>query len=356
MASDAVRRPVVAVVGSIDPARADKLGLRDIDRAPAACEALGRALAEKDVDIVVYSGDPQFVEGHVVRGYVAGAPRTRRAAIRVCAPQRKQGELFPEVDDHAELFDVRPDPHDDWEVSYYRSVIDADAVLLIGGGRSTQITGLIALSLDKAVLAVAGFGGHAQRVWRALDRGRHDAEPDEIDRMGSAWRDDLAAPLVAALLAQCRRRAERQEAARRDARRDARQAVAGLLAGLVLLVLAVATIPLSRVWQPGTVPVLGLLVGAPLLAAAAGSTVRNATDRSREWLRTVVLGTAAGAVTGLLFVAAQLVTTPDVLVSGDGARLLFFLLPVGFIAGLTFDDVYHKLRSEDVARTEVLKK
>ena len=47
-------------------------------------------------------------------------------------------------------------------------------------------------------------------------------------------------------------------------------------------------------------------------------------------------------------------TNPDVLATADAGRLLFFLLPVGFVAGLTFDDVYRKLRSQDVSRTDVL--
>jgi hypothetical protein len=192
-------------------------------------------------------------------------------------------------------------------------------------------------------------------VWKTLDRVHHDAEPDEIARMGSVWRDDLAGPLVASLLAQCRRRAAREEAAKHDVRRDVRRTAAGLTVALVLLVLALATIPLSYAWRPGTGPMLGLLVGAPLLAAATGAIIRNATDRGREWLRTAVLGTAAGAIAGLLFVAAQLVTTPDTFTRPEAGRLLFFLLPVGFIAGLTFDDVYRKLRAEDVTRADVLR-
>ena len=62
----------------------------------------------------------------------------------------------------------------------------------------------------------------------------------------------------------------------------------------------------------------------------------------------------AGAVAGLLFVAAQLATTPDVLDGPAARRLLLFVLPVGFIAGLTFDAVYSKLRTQDVADTTAL--
>lgn len=346
----------MAIAGSLEPARAEKLGLRNLERAAAACAALGRALATQGVNITVYSSDPQFVEVDIVRGYVAAAATdSPRGSIRICAPLKKQDDLFPELDTRPELFDVQPDPSDDWEVAYYRSLRESDGVLLVGGGRSTQITGLIALSFHIPVVAVATFGGYAERVWRILDRVQPDAEREEINRMVLPWRDDLAEPLVASLLAQHRRRVAREQAARHDARRDARRSAIGLILALVLLVGALTTIPLSHSWQPGTVPMYGLIVAAPVLAAATGALIRNATDRGREWLRTAALGTVAGAIAGLLFVAAQLLTTPDVLASADAGRLLFFLLPVGLIGGFTFDDVYRKLRAEDVTRTDVLR-
>lgn len=127
-----------------------------------------------------------------------------------------------------------------------------------------------------------------------------------------------------------------------------------LLIGAVLLLLALAAIPLSNSWDPGTERALGLLIGAPLLAATAGAIVRHSFDKGRDWFRTAVLGMAAGAVASLLFIAAQLLTTPNILESTDARRLLFFVVPVGFVAGLTFDDVYRKLRAEDVTRSNVL--
>jgi hypothetical protein len=121
-----------------------------------------------------------------------------------------------------------------------------------------------------------------------------------------------------------------------------------------LLVLALSTIPMSYSWRTGSAAALTALVTAPLLAATCGAIVRDAFDEAGDRLRTFVLGAAAGAVAFLLFVAAQLATTPDLL-NGEGARrLLFFVIPIGFTAGLTFDAVYSRLRSQDVTRTEIL--
>ncbi len=353
MSTESAKRLVVAIVGSADSNRADELGLRDVDRAPGACEVLGRELAEQGLDIIVYSSEPDFIESHVVRGYATSKSATP-GSIQIRLPLEAKGNRFPEVRDRPELFDHRPDASQDWEVSFYRSLVEADGVLLLGGGRSTYVTGLIALTFGIPLIAIASFGGHAARVWQTLDRMRNDAEPEEIARMGGTWRDDLAGPLVASIVKQVQRRAAKEETARRDVSRDARRAFASLLIGAVFLLLALAAIPLSNSWNPGTERALGLLIGAPLLAAISGAIVRHSFDKGRDWFRAAVLGMAAGAIASLLFIAAQLLTTPDILASADARRLLFFVVPVGFVAGLTFDDVYRKLRAQDVTRSNVL--
>ena len=55
--------------------------------------------------------------------------------------------------------------------------------------------------------------------------------------------------------------------------------------------------------------------------------------------------------------APQLIAAPDMLEVREAEsvrRLLFFVLPVGFVAGLTFDAVYAKLRSTDVSQSATL--
>lgn len=64
-------------------------------------------------------------------------------------------------------------------------------------------------------------------------------------------------------------------------------------------------------------------------------------------------------IAGLLFVASQLVGAPDVLdtTAAQGVRrLLFFVLPIGFVAGLTFNAVYGRLRGADASQATTLEK
>jgi len=148
-------------------------------------------------------------------------------------------------------------------------------------------------------------------------------------------------------------RAKRRIAAQRSvAAGDARRTRVSLLIGLVLLAGAIACIVVGFSVDPGSTGSLAILAGAPALAAAAGAIVRHASDDGHEWVKTTVLGTMVGAVAALLFIAPQLLASPDVLKSEDAARLMFFVVPVGFVAGLTYDDVYRKLRRQDVAKVD----
>lgn len=348
----AMAAPLIAIVGSMDETRTyDPPLIRPAD-ARAACEQLGRELATHNCRIVVYSSEPGFIECHIVRGYVA-SQRALPGSIQVRYPY-DAGIAFPELETHPDAFDVRPDTSPDWEVSFYRSLADTDAVVVIGGGQSTLITGLIAIAYRLPVLAVAVFGGNARKVWETLAREKGWASSEEISAMAHDWRHESAARLVDALLAGLRRRKEEEQA--REARLVAfrRRATVSSLVAAVLLLVAVATVPISWDWDPGSEGALTALMLAPLLAGAAGSIIRVVTGAGRDWTKTAVLGLAAGGIAFLLFIAAQLAATPEILDTDGSRRLLLFGLPMSFIAGLTFDVVYEKLKRTDVVATSVV--
>jgi hypothetical protein len=170
----AVAHPLIAIVGSIDPGRPYDPPLRDVAEARQACVDLGRELAVQGCDLVVYSGAAGFAEGYVVRGYVesgAAGPKS----IHVRSPMGATSAEFPEAVARRDLFDMRIDPSSDWEVSYYRSLIETQGLVLIGGGRSTLVTGLLRLTFGIPMVPVATFGGNAAKAWAALERVSDDA-------------------------------------------------------------------------------------------------------------------------------------------------------------------------------------
>ena len=81
-----------AIVGSIDTSRPE-LDLKDADKAAPVLREVGRALAEKGVGIVVYSGDATFIEPQVVAGYIQSGNAVVRSTATVGSRlARKIGE------------------------------------------------------------------------------------------------------------------------------------------------------------------------------------------------------------------------------------------------------------------------
>jgi hypothetical protein len=162
--------PIIAIVGNVkgDPA------------APGAAEALGRELSKAGFRILVYSSGTDFLEGRIVRGYVSTRLATRRSIQVRYSLHAPEPLEFPEQVTNSELFDWRPDNRPDWEMSFFQSLGEVDGILLMGGGATTLIAGVVAMGHGIAVLALPGFGGSVSRVWDALRPGRDLASADEI--------------------------------------------------------------------------------------------------------------------------------------------------------------------------------
>ncbi|MER7393959.1 hypothetical protein ABT381_00350 [Streptomyces sp. NPDC000151] len=341
------------MIGSADPGRCYEPAVRDPTLAVTAAEEIGQELALRDCRIVVHSGRAAFIEAAVVRGYIASG-RARPRSIQTYGRYGRDDTDYRELAEHDETFDMHPEASADWEVSYYRSLLSVDAVLLIGGGRSTFTAGLIALSRRIALAPIAAFGGAAEKVWHRFAHERGFATEEDVTVTAAGWRPGSAADVVSCLVGQHRRQALQQDEEARRRRRADRNAAVGLAVGLALLVGTLTTVPLTYGLQPGTPGSITSLVAAPLLSATCGAIIRNSFDEAHSWLSTTVLGTVAGAITALLFIAAQLVSTPDLLNGEAARRIIFFVIPVGFIGGLTFDAVYAKLRTQDIAQASVI--
>jgi hypothetical protein len=245
-------------------------------------------------------------------------------------------------------FEIRPDTSPDWQVTFYRSLFEVDGIILVGGGRSTFVAGLIALTLEIPAAPLAMFGGQTQRVWDVLDRVKNDAMPEHLRAMAAAWEPDSAARNIDGLMSQRDRREQRQRQIEEAQAGKRRSTLAGLLAAIIFLVVGLAIIPLVFALEPATAGNLAALISAPLLVAPSGALVRNVLDGKEDWWQAAILGMIAGAVSGLLFILAQLAASPDLLSGEPARRLLLFVTAVGFVAGLTFDTVYTRLRTQDV--------
>ncbi len=336
-------RPSVVVVGSGSAGREYSPPLRDRESLAQACRDIGRELARAGCDLIVFSSAEDFVERDVVAGFVegitAGAPG--RIVVRTSALKQVDFGLSQEA---MERVDVERDTADEWEVSYYRSIYSADGVITVGGGRSTRIAGLLAISHRTPLVTLAAFGGGAAVVREYLDKHRNDAIDDDIVLMGRPWSAQSAPRLVQCLLDQQRRRTVAADAGARAARSVRRTQTYTALTAILALSAAAAAVLLADAERPHAL-LLGLLLGGPMLSAVGGAMLRDSTDQQPNAVWSAARGLGAGMLSAMLYVASQLLTTPDLLAQASAARrLLWFVIPMGIAAGYTFDLVYARLR------------
>jgi hypothetical protein len=344
---------IIAVIGGASFRPTYENPVRDADAARVAAGELGRELANAGFDLVVYSSRPDFIERDVVAGYLT-SDRVRPGSIRALSRYGFDDSDFPDAARSREIITHVLDSSTDWEVSYYRSLLSIDGIILLGGGRSTLIAGLIALSRQTALVPIACFGGGAEKAWLHMSREPNFATEEDIAKCAAEWTDASAKAVVGSIIGQRQRRSAVEDRLRQARYHAEKGTMRGLMIGLCCLLLSLGAIPASYASHPGSASSIALLIVAPLFAAMCGSIIRNTSEELRDWLGAMILGAAAGSISFLLFVAAQVATSPSIL-NGDGARrLLFFVVPIGFIAGLTFDAVYDKLRSQDVVRTAAL--
>jgi hypothetical protein len=152
----------IAIVGSTN--RGDAKTQAD---ARAAAYQLGLALARKQLNILVYSDEPQFLEAEIVRGYLAAGSADRSIEVRYPEKQDKDGKPKPPpFNDHFNdaRFAFFPDTSPDWEISYYTSFEHIGGMLVVQGGRSSLVAGVIALGYRTPLVVCSGFGGASTRL------------------------------------------------------------------------------------------------------------------------------------------------------------------------------------------------
>ena len=363
-------QPLIAVVGSVSDHRQQELMLHNPAEARKAAEEIGRELASSGCRLLVYSTDPDFVEYHVLRGFMLTNVQTP-GCIQVRYPRSIVQPTLPDQTDHEELFDWRPDQSDNWEVAYYRSVEDINGMILIGGGQSTFIGGLVTMGQHLPILPLAAFGGAASQIWESLSAERDLVTRDEISIMARPqWQADSAKQYVQILLTQLERRIKQEQHRKLEELRDSKAVKNQALVAMILFILALAAVPIAwgETWI-GYRGLLWLLFFAPLLGGVSGATIRMTFDWRQgavpytpqsAWI-TSALGLVAGGASALLFISAQLSALPSN--SGDivaqlqfaqASHLVPFALTIGFVAGLTLDAVFRKLITLDVVRTEAV--
>ena len=171
-----------------------------------ASREVGAALATHHHTVIVGSDsdldiDPYILEGtntvlgeHKVTVYCTSQTRTRNPDSTKTPYAQKKSELKNlHISYHKE--------NGPWEVAGITAIRDADAVLLIGGGETTEMVGELAPILGKPVLPIPNFGGASDEIWSRLkalyaQRMTHD----ERRHIEHGWEGGASAEVVVAFL------------------------------------------------------------------------------------------------------------------------------------------------------------
>ena len=325
--------------------------------AVSTAKSVGAELAKAGFGLVVYFANKESLEPHVVAGYCSALGATRPGAIKVRYAESQRGAVnFAEETLHAEVFEHRLFPGQDWEAPFYRSLADeagVDAVLLLGGATSTLIAGQIAVARRLPILAIDQFGGSAAKIWNQLAQ----ASP-ESNR--ASWQVREAARFVSQLKVECgARRASRMEAVRRESavtailtqRKQVSVAAAAFVVLLISLFLGMVYTPVPAAYS--SVVFLGLVSGG-----ATGALIRLILAKTADIdpRTSLLLGGVAGFVVGLAYLIPQWVGAPGILsptataiAATDKIQFASALL-VAISAGVGFDVVFNRLqkRADDV--------
>jgi hypothetical protein len=353
------RRRLIAIVGNViaQPFQADR------DRAKQAAGALGRELAIAGHRIAVYSSDPCFLEPHVVSGYIS-SQSAQPSSIYAKYPREKGKIDFPERATHASVFVLQPDSNADWEASFYESLSEVDGALLMGGGRSTLIAGLVAMGRGTAVLAIPSFGGYAQKVWNALSGGSRMTEDEKAILAGPGWNDNTPKAVIGLFETYWNREKERERMRRLETAKISAETKRNTLMAVLLFLVAATCILLTALYPDLPLEYLAamLVAGAPS-AGISGATIRTLADLGQNRLPrvarptylTVALGTVAGILSVLLIALPQLLAASRA--PEAKAVILAGVIPAAlltaFFAGFALDQFYRKLRNVELKDVEI---
>lgn len=346
-----------AIIGAADEARNDANHKHpfdpkvDVEKAKACARELGTALAQAGHGLIVY--DAQFIEAEVVTAYIAAGPTAAKEGQPILVRQPHDPGMLPfrEEEERPELFERIADSTGHWEVSFYRSLADADGLILIGGARSTLIAGQVAIGARIPVLALMRTGGAAATVWRTIAPGVDLPNANEHARMADDPKAGSGTRWMSVLAGQRRRRYAVETGPIKA------HAIWAAVAFVVALVLAFWGLLL-----PAPKPSWSLLplFASTLLAGVAGAAIRMVFERRYgsgplvppSMAVTVALGLMAGALAGMLYVVAQ--PGPLKIEDDAGLRLVALVTVVATIGGLTAEAVFRKLLGVDVTRTSGL--
>lgn len=281
-----------------------------------ACGQIGVALAESGMGIVVASESSRVADRWVVEGVKEVANRPTVILIR---PNDYE---TPFLDGLAasKIKLISRRVRGSWLGGRVPLILEADAVLLIGGGKFTLNTGYMAAALEKPVLAVGSFGGAAKTFSNELQPYYQELGPvsSDIGALAGRWSDGCATLVVSAL----------KELVRRGAFRTKPRLPFGLYMGLMMLCLVSWVVAFNSDAIPYSYSLFIILGVAGLLGTMLRNNLRLVFDPTARFSWNELL-IEVGAGLLLAFALALLYLVGAVTIKGS-AEIMFPTGPAEF--------------------------
>lgn len=398
--------PILAVFGSANERLAEQghydPEINDFAGARQAAVDVGRQAALRGWHLQVYSLHEDFIEHDLVKGYATpdvGDAAAKKVFVHF-AQASPEADPVPEARKKFDcLLEGIPYPSERWEVAFYRPLTTAAAIVILGGGRYTLTTGIVALAQRIPLYSIATFGGSARIVWQAIEGGRDLPADWQRRSMGNAWEGEASAEKClraleeqveakrlqeqekiqqrkARLLAEQeaeKAAAERRQREQKELRRQAAQSKADrvkaqrtaltlhCVSGLICLLVTLLCV---YQWQARVTlfdPFISILLGG-VFSGMTGSSILGI----RRWrsenaepssffaeVASLVLGAVAGFAASLIFVLGQVLTLPqgtsEELKAFQLRRMIPFVSVVGLVAGLTWHRFFDQLSETELA-------
>ena len=318
------------------------------DQFNKACQALGAELVRRKHIILVASDTDDAADRHVVLGANSVEGRHRVVVFR------QSRKLTPFAADREELENIQLSyriAQGPWAVARIHQILEAHAVIVVGGGRGTAHVAYTSPALQRPVLAVGAFGGAAND---ALDEYLQDdyarlgffderAFDANLTALGDEWGESAAGDTVGIT----------EELVRKNPYATERLVAPAGMALLQLVLYAawvclfIGVLPLAR-----PLSFFVTLAIASFLGTGLRTTLRFVTEiRPRVTLHRVfsegVIGLLLAFGLALIYLAGGITVTGDVvpiLQQDDFQRVAVSMSILGFASGFLIERATERLK------------
>ena len=172
----------------------------------AACQEIGREIAQRGHSVLVYSDEQATADYHVVQGILNAADSITidHPLIQVMGQDSSTFSYENEAQDYPDLFSFMGSNANRWQISHLMMTRHADALLVIGGGKGSQTAGLAAFVAGKRVVPVGAFGGGAAQILNAIEQMSAETaaailSKDDIGSLRGPWTNKQLGNVLQAL-------------------------------------------------------------------------------------------------------------------------------------------------------------